>query len=307
MPARRTPFVAGVLTSLVTLAGCGSQTAPEAAAPPSQNSSEVPGTRPSVSTETPVRATADPSSPTTAPSPTSSTPRTSTDSFTVTDQTSGDFVTGLDNGDVVIAAVGIHGLGLAWSTRRVQVTHSAQGAIARYDGFAKLQRGASLKLGIASVPSLVHTDLGEPEPVRLRFVVRIDPDGVGHADVWLDGHHARLVVAEPPHTAGPVVTAVVSAFRAENWSALYDLTVHFPGQSRRDFIREFGSDGSIEELEVTGDTVYRVVDGVGRALTPAHVVATVGQRHLDRGVAVELVYRDGRWLFSSLAKHIDGD
>jgi hypothetical protein len=110
------------------------------------------------------------------------------------------------------------------------------------------------------------------------------------------------VATEPPHSAGPVVTAVVAAFRAQDWSALYDLTVHFPGMSRAAFVRTFGADGSITELEITGDTVYHVVEGLGRATTPAHLVATIGQRHVDRDIAVQLVYRDGAWRFSSLAK-----
>ena len=106
----------------------------------------------------------------------------------------------------------------------------------------------------------------DSEPVRLRFDVDLDADGLGRADVWIEGQHYRVVVTtEPPHTAGPVVTAVVAAYRTEDWSTLYDLTVRFPGMSRADFVRAFGSDGSISELEITGDTVYRVVDGLGRA------------------------------------------
>jgi hypothetical protein len=151
---------------------------------------------------------------------------------------------------------------------------------------------------------MVGSDLGDPEPVPLRFDVRLGADGIGTADVWIDGHHYHLAVAHPPHTAGPVVTAVVAAFRAEDWSALYDLTVHFPGQSRADFARTFGSDGHITTLEITGVTAYGVADGVGYAATPAHVVATIGSQALDRDVAVKLVYSRGEWRFTTMAGHL---
>jgi hypothetical protein len=226
-------------------------------------------------------------------------------SVSLTDQMSGDFVVGLGSAEVVIGGVGIHGVGAAWGTKRVHVGRTSHGIVARYDGPGKLQRHAPLGLGIASLTSMVGSGLGDPEPVRLRFDVRLDASGLGRADVWIGSRRYQVVATEPPHDAGPVVTAVVAAFRAEDWSALYDLTVRFPGMSRADFVRHFGSDGSISELEITGDTVYRVVDGLGRAATPAHVVATIGQRHLDRDVAVQLVYKDGAWRFSSLAKDMD--
>jgi hypothetical protein len=143
--------------------------------------------------------------------------------------------------------------------------------------------------------------------VRLRFDVRLDSAGLGEADVWLDEHHYHLAVVDPPHTAGPVVSAVVAAFRAEDWSALYDLTVRFPGQTRAGFAQTFGSDGHVRALEVTGATVYGLADGVAYAATPAHVVAALGDRSIDRDVAVELVYRQGEWRFTSMAKQMPTD
>jgi hypothetical protein len=230
------------------------------------------------------------------------TPVADTRQFALVDPETGDFVVGLANG-VVIGEIGIHGVGAAWTTHRVEVTRTPDGLVAHYDGPGRLQRHAPLQLGLAAISASGDND---SQPVRLRFDVDLDAEGLGRADVWIEGQHYRVVVTPPPHTAGPVVTAVVAAYRAEDWSTLYDLTVRFPGMPRDDFVRNFGSDGSISELEITGDTVYRVVDGLGRASTPAHVVATIGQRHLDRDVAVQLVYRDGAWRFSSLAKDIGG-
>ena len=140
-----------------------------------------------------------------------------------------------------------------------------------------------------------------------RMGVRQTPDDLGHADVWIDGRRHRVTGTEPPHTADPVVSAVVEAMRTEDWSAMYDLTVRLPGMTRADFVKTFGSDGTIESLELTGDTVYRVTGGVAYADAPAHIAATIGKRHLDRDGAVELIYREGKWRFSSFAKGIDGN
>jgi hypothetical protein len=224
--------------------------------------------------------------------------------FAISDSDTGDFVAGLGNGDVVIGEVGIHGIGAAWGTRRVTVRRTAAGVDAHYDGPGRLERHAPLDLGFAAL-SLSGMS-GDPQPIRLRFEVHLDADGLGHADVWIDERHVRLVAAEPPHTADPVVSAVVTAMQAEDWSAMYDLTVRLPGMTRADFVRSFGGHGSITSLDLTGDTVYRVEDGVAYADTPAHIVATIRQRHLDREVTVELVYREGEWRFNSFAKGIDG-
>ena len=61
------------------------------------------------------------------------------------------------------------------------------------------------------------------------------------------------------------------------------------------------------QLEVTGDTVYAVRYGVAYAEAPAHVVATINGRHLDRDVAVELIWGRGEWHFNSLARGIHGN
>jgi hypothetical protein len=305
MPRRRTPVAAVAVATVLLTAGCGSQT-PRSTATPGANSTMVNGTSPSATPHTTPPAT--PGTADDYHSDGTVSESGSARSFAITDSTKGDFVAGLSNGDIVIGEVGIHGLGAAWGTRKVQVTRSPDGLVAHYDGPGRLQHGAPLDFGVATLTSLTGAaTLGEPEHVRLRFDVRLDSDGLGHADVWIDRHHYYLVATEPPHTAGPATTAVVAAMRAEDWSTMYDLTVHLPGMTRASFVRTFGSDGSISSLELTGDTVYRVANGVTYADTPAHVVALLGQRHIDRDVAVELVYREGEWRYSTMAKTIPSD
>lgn len=302
MGTRRTTFI---VVALLALAGCGSQEAPEAGAP-SQNSNRVPGTRPSqtvppgfqTSTESPTDPPTAGTDPTAPASSVAAEP-----SFTVIDSETGDFVAGLGNGDVVLGGVGIHGVGAAWGIRRVHVTRSDQGVVAHYDGPGKLQRGTPLDLGVATLSTMVGSDLGDPESVRLRFDVRLDPDGLGESDVWIDGHHYHLSAGEPPHTADPVVAIVADDFRRQDWADLYDHYVHLPGETKQDFVKHFGAGSTVSELTITGPTIYRAANGVPYADAPAHVVATVaGGHHLDRDVFIHLAYQQGEWRFSSMAK-----
>jgi hypothetical protein len=304
MPTRRrlVAAIAVTVAAVLLTAGCGSQT-PRSTATPGRNSDSTPvnGTSPSAVPESPRP---------TIPGETDDyhsdgivTESGPERSFALTDLTNGDFVAGLSNGDVVIGEIGIHGLGAAWGTHKVQVTRSPDGLVAHYDGPGRLVRNASLDLGLATFTSLSGAaTLADSQRARLRFDVRLDSVGLGDADVWIGRHHCHLVAGEPPHTADPVTTAVVTAMRAEDWSAMYDLTVRLPGMTRAAFVRSFGADGSISSLELTGDTVYRVANGVAYADTPAHVLATLGRRHLDRDVTLRLVYGDGEWRYATMAK-----
>lgn len=306
MPTRRTTAVVAVVATLLVLTGCGTQGAPEAGRA-GRNSTQVPGTRPS-----PPPPSSAPVTPGTMPSQESS-PASSTDpsdgvvtessspTFAIVDQTTGDYVIGQGR-SAVLLEIGIHGVGKAWTVGRMQVRHTPHGTTVRYDGRGDVDPKARLGPGY----SLAGRAPVDPHPAHLRLDLVMTADGLGHADVWIDGRHHRVVANEPPHTAQPVVTAVVAAFRAEDWSAMYDLTVRLPGMSRADFIRAFGKDGSVSELEITGDTVYRVAGGVGYADTPAHVVATIRHRRLDRDVVVRLVYRENGWRFSTIATGTPG-
>jgi hypothetical protein len=307
MRERRTTVVVGLLlAALVELSGCGSRAAPVAGTP-SQISTQVPGTRPSQTIppgfarypSTPVATVSSSATPGDTPSEgiiTESTRPT----FAIVDQTTGDYVLGAGE-SVSSVEIGIHGVGKAWLVGAVHIRRTSDGTIARFDGPGHVDArarfgGSHSMLGSAPV---------DPRRAHLRIEVVMTPDGLGHADIWIDGRRHRIVATEPPHTAEPVVTAVVTAFRKQDWGALYDLTVRLPGMTKAEFVHVFGRGGSVSKLAITGETVYRVSGGVGYADTPAHVVATIRGRQLDRHVAVELVFRSGRWRFSSLARNVD--
>jgi hypothetical protein len=219
----------------------------------------------------------------------------------LTDQESGDFVRGLGPDRLVILEIGIHGIGKAWNTKRATVTREGETTVVRYDGPGQLD--ARAHLGPSSVADLPV----DPHRVHLRIEATMSSAGLGRAEVWIDGRRHVILADQPPRTAEPVVAAVVDAFTAEDWSTLYDLSARLPGLSRAEFVKTFGGDSTVTSLDVTGDTVYRVADGVAYADAPAHVVASLPGRHLDRDVAVELIYRSGDWRFSRITRNVRGD
>jgi len=305
MGARRTTPAVAMSVALLSLVGCGAQMAQDPAATRGADPTPHIGTSPSPSPRAP-----DPT--TTAPSPTGTSDpspsegivaESTTPAFAVVDQASGDYVVGQGK-TAVLLEIGIHGVGKAWAVDHMHVRQTGRGTTVEYDGDGKLDRKARFD---RRFPTLAGSSPVDPEPAHLRLELVMTPDGLGHADVWIDGRHHRVEGTEAPHTADPVVSSVVEAVREEDWSGMYDLTVHLPGMTRRGFVRTFGSDGSIHSLELTGDTVYRVRGGVAYSDTPAHVDATIGGHHLDRDVAVELVYQDGEWRFSSFAKGMNGN
>jgi hypothetical protein len=303
MGRRRTAIVTVVATIGLAITGCGSQTAP--AASPSQTTGQPNGTQPSPSAP-------DGSAPPAVASSSAATSEATSDdgivtesrrsSFGIVNQQTGDYVAGVGR-RVVVLEIGIHGIGQIRTEGRALLRRTATGTIVHYDGQGSLDATARLDKNTvfgADRPA-------DPKPARLRVEARMTPNGLGTADVWIDGRHHRVVATEPPHTAGPVTAVVVDDFRRNDWSDLFDHVVRLPGMTREHFVRAFGRGGTLSELTVTGATVYRIENGTAYADTPAHLVATIKGRHLDRNVAVQLVYRRGEWVFSSLARNVDGN
>lgn len=287
MGTRRTPMLVAVCAAaLLGLGGCGSQVAPQAG-PTTPSTTSVPGTRPAP-TDAPATSSVSPAVEQ-VPAP-----------LALTDQGTGDFVAGLGTDRLVILEIGIHGVGKAWNTKRAIVTRDGGTAVVHYDGPGRLD--ARAHLGLAAVGELPV----KPRPIHLRVVVTMTSDGLGRAEIWIDGRHHVIVADQPPHTAAPVVAAVVAAFAAEEWSSLYDLSARLPGLTRAQYVKTFGADSSVTSLELTGGAHYRVAGGVAYAEAPAHVVATVDGRRLDRDVAVRLVYQRGQWRFSNIARAVGG-
>jgi hypothetical protein len=301
MPTRRSPTKLATAALLLALAGCGSQGAPTTA-PPSQNSSQVPGTRPSTPgpTGSPTTPTASPSSVTMSASVGVDGAHADGQSFAIVDQESGDYVVGAGEAGFTMLDIGIHGVGKVWSTKRVTVRRSTAGTVVRYEGPGRLDAKAHLdRLSVFS---------GMPvDPTRLRLEAVMTPDGLGTADLWLDGRHYQVVGTQPPHTATPVMDIVVRDLLHRDLADLYHYTVRLPGMTKAQFLKDFGTIVTITQLDVHGDTMYRVVNGVAYADAPVHLVATVKGRHMERDGAVELVYRQGEWKFSTIARQVRGD
>jgi hypothetical protein len=230
MAARRTTVVVAMSVGLFALVGCGSQMAQDPAATLGADPTPHNGTSPS-----PPRPAPDPT--TTAPRPTSSADRShpegivtesTTPAFAVVDQASGDYVIGQGK-TAVLLEIGIHGVGKAWTVDAMHVHQTGRGTTVEYDGHGKLDRKARFD---GRFPSLAESSPLDPEPAHLRVELVMTPDGLGHADVWVDGRRHHVDGTEAPHTADPVVSSVVEAMREKNWSALYDLTVRLPGMTR---------------------------------------------------------------------------
>jgi hypothetical protein len=282
---RRTTCVVAALT-VTALSGCGRST--PVADSPSQNSSPVPGTShsPDTSRSSIPGGFRSDSTGSPVPSPTASgiTTATTHADFAVVDQLTGDHVVASGQGQSLVE-IQLSGVGGVSFVGNVGLRRTPAGTTIGYDGPA--HRGSS--------------------PVRLRLSALMTPDGLGHADIWVDGVHHRLVATTPPRTADPVVGIVVDDFHRGDWADLYDHTVGLPGYSKADFVRLFGQGGEITSLDLRGPTVYEVRYGVAYADAPAHLVATLDGHHLDRGAAVELVWRDGAWRFSSLSRTVHGN
>jgi hypothetical protein len=311
MRTRRTPAAWATYALMLALCGCGSQAAP-ATGPPRQNSTQAIGASPSPSppTETsPPFGSSAPSSGTSSPTPRPTrsegivTEGVEHPTFAIVDQASGDFVTGTRSGRTTLVEIALHGVGTAWLDGKVLVRRTPAGTIARVEGRGHVDRRARWGRGY---PSAGGTPV-DPQTVDLRLEAIMTPDGLGHADIWIDGEHHRLVATEPPHSADPVIRIVVDDYLRRDWADMYDHFIALPGYSKADFVRLFGRGGSVTQLAVTGGTVYAVRYGVAHAYAPAHLVATIHGRHLDRDVAVDVIYQRGEWRFSTIARSIPGD
>jgi hypothetical protein len=112
MAARRTAMVPAVVT-LLALTGCGARAAPQTG-PPSQNSDQVPGTRPSSPVAPTARGTG-------ATSHASAAAEDTLTPLALTDLATGDFVAGLGPDRLTILEIGLHGVGKSWNTERASV------------------------------------------------------------------------------------------------------------------------------------------------------------------------------------------
>lgn len=291
---RATLAVAAGLLAL-SATGCGSLSSIDAG-DPGQNSSQVPGTRPSQSIPPGFQdVTGSASASTTTPG-TDPTPSTSDlVQLQVTDNVSGDYVAAAEDsaGGITVVEVGLHGVGLIWPTGESRLRRTTNGTELSYFGPGRVGHRAPLGLPFAA---------GQTEhsrPAHLRIVAAVDADGLGHASVWVGSRHYRVTSIAPPHTADPVVEQVISDFHDQDWNDLYDLLITAPGMSRAEFARSARSQGPVA-IHETGSTTYVNDQGTWHSETPVRVHGVLSAHPLDRAGVLHLLYRAGTWKFSGI-------
>ena len=119
----------------------------------------------------------------------------------------------------------VPGIGLVWPTGAADIQpQSGQDTQLRYNSSGYLDAQAQLdpEFGVA------YQFTGTRTASTVRLVGHIDPTHhTGVAELWLNGTHYHLAAQGDPSRstpADPTVTAVLAAYRAQDWPALYKLT-----------------------------------------------------------------------------------
>ena len=215
------------------------------------------------------------------------------------------------------------GVGLALPSAKASLQlRSAHNEQFRYDGTGTLFAAA-----VVSSDIIQPVATGPSSAATVRIVGHTDAASqTATVEVWVNGQHFNLKAAPaphtadppphtadppphtadpPPHTADPTVAAVITALKATDLGALYDLADISlrNGLTREQFVTKLGATGgggSVTGVNVTGATTYVTTSaGADFALTPitfdytkagvqAHVVA-----HL------RLIFTGGQWRYLS--------
>jgi hypothetical protein len=195
------------------------------------------------------------------------------------------------------------GIGLALPGAKAQLeVHSTHDEQFRYDGAGTLYATA-----------VVNSDIVQPVATgpSTAATVRV----VGHTDgasqtatveVWINGQHFNLKAAPAPHTADPTVAAVVTALKATDLGALYDLADISlrNGLTREQFVTQLGATGgggSVSGVNVTGVTSYVTTSaGADFALTPITFDYTKAGAQGHVIAHLRLIFTGGQWRYLTM-------
>ncbi|MEC5152516.1 hypothetical protein [Cryobacterium sp. GrIS_2_6] len=179
--------------------------------------------------------------------------------------------------------------------------HSAHDEQFRFDGVGTQYASAVLSSDIAQpVPS------GASGTATIKVIGHDDPTArTANVEVWINGKHFTLEAAPAPHNAGPTLTAVITALKATDLGALYDLGDPSlrNGLTREQFVATIGATGggSVTGLTPTGATTYVTTSaGADFALTP------ITFDYVKNGVPGEvtahlrLIYTGGQWRYMTM-------
>ncbi|MCI4657209.1 hypothetical protein [Cryobacterium zhongshanensis] len=155
-------------------------------------------------------------------------------------------------------------------------------------------------------------DISEPAPSgpSTATTVRV----IGHADtakrtasveVWIGKKHFNLKAAPAPRTAGKVITSVITALKATDLGAIYDLgdpsLRH--GLTKAQFITAMSASksGSVTAITATGATSYVTTSaGVDFALVPITFAYTKDATPNEVNAHLRLIYTGGQWRYMTM-------
>ena len=202
-------------------------------------------------------------------------------------------------GEFYFSAPGV-GLALPAAKARLQM-RSAHDEQFRYDGAGTLYATAAVRSDIvqpvATGPSIAAT---------VRVIGHTDPASqTATVEVWVNGQHFNLKASPAPHTADPTLAAVITALKATDLGALYDLadTSLRNGLTREQFVTKLGATGgggSVTGVTVTGITSYITTSaGADFALTPITFDYTKAGVQGHVVAHLRLIFTGGQWRYLS--------
>lgn len=196
------------------------------------------------------------------------------------------------------------GVGLAWPTTTATVTQDSTDSIElSYDSAGQLQPQAQLdtEFGVAY-------QAAEPtKKAKLRLAAQIDPaHHTGSVDVWLNRKHYHLDAGAAPETADTTVNAFLTAMRAGQWAAVYQLTddAFHSAASKDQFTQamdnRLGTHG-LTAASTTAPTTYTTTTtGIRYASAPVSITTTTGGVNSTQAGTLKLIFNNGQWRIFTL-------
>ena len=209
-------------------------------------------------------------------------------------------------GEFYFSAPGV-GLALPAAKARLEV-RSAHDEQFRYDGAGTLYASA-----VVSSDIIQPVATGPSSAATVRIIGHTDAASqTATVEVWVNGQHFNLKAAPAPHTADPTphtadptVAAVITALKATDLGALYDLADISlrNGLTREQFVTKLGATGgggSVTGVNVTGVTSYITTSaGADFALTPITFDYTKAGVQGQVVAHLRLIFTGGQWRYLS--------
>ena len=195
------------------------------------------------------------------------------------------------------------GAGLFGNVRPATIDVTGPHAVVvAYDGAGTVDQAARLDFVFG-----LDQPSGQTQPTAIRLTAQIDPiAGAATADLWTSGAHYRLRVQPPPQDADQALAAVLRAYRAEDWGALYDLLdSQVRAQlSRAAFVAQITAGASgwrVVDAQVVSPITYSTGQA-GFFMAVAQVRTTLSRQGATRTdvAQAEFLWQNGRWALFTL-------